>query len=199
MVSDKMIAMMLSISIVCNHVLCFSHLLFYLVYRFAYTIPSRHVIFVPTPVNKPRFSYNKLIWHCPPKAAIVAMIAIVSHHEIVPFWHFDWREVENLLWISAVIHYFGIVMNAWMILHIRIFHPQNSFDIDNLVFWIVLFDIFVAFMRMDVEIFVVYEKIITSHRYTALDIVDFGIDGIAKDDNIASFWTFALDKVPIAI
>ena len=53
------------------------------------------------------------------------------------------------------------------------------------------FDIFIAFMWMEIEIFVVYEEHISAYGHTALDIVDLWIDWIAKDHDIAPFWSRA--------
>ena len=125
-----------------------SHLLFYLLYCLAHSFPSRHVVFIPAPIDKPRGPYHQLVGYRTPKATVVGVVSIVAHHKKLIFWDLDRRELEDLFGISAVIDDIWIVMDTRVLEHIRIDHPQKSCDLDDTIGWIVGFDILISFVRV---------------------------------------------------
>ena len=176
-----------------------SHLLLYFVDRLADAIPPWHILFIPTPVDEPRFAYDEFIGHRTPKAAIVGVIAVVTHHEELPFRDLHRRKFEDFDRVSPIVSNGWIVMDAGVIFAVRVFDPKESSDLDDALFGVVGFDVVVSFMGVEIEHFVVQKEHIASHSDTAFDVVDFGVDGIAKDDDIASFGFGAFDEVSVTI
>ncbi len=177
--------MMLRIS----KVLTFSHLLFYLLYCLAHSFPSRHVVFIPAPIDKPRGPYYQLVGYRTPKAAVVGVVSVVAHHKKLIFWNLYGGKVKYLFGISAVVDDIWIVMDTRVLEHIRIYYPQKSCDLDDTICWIVGFDILPSFVGVEIEMFVVHKEHIPAYSYATFDIVDLWIDWIAKDDDIAPFWS----------
>ena len=195
-VSARIIAMILSVLMVST---LLPHLLFDFVDGFAYAPPARDVVFIPAPIDKPGCTYDVLVRYCTPEAAVVTVIAVITHHKVVIFWHLYGRKVKYLYRIPKSSCYSWIVMDTWMLTHVRVFDPKKSFYFDNVLFGVVCFDILVALMRMEVEVFIVYKEHIAAYRYAAFDIVDVRIERVAKYYDIAAFGPFTAHEMSIAV
>ena len=61
------------------------------------------------------------------------------------------------------------------------------------------FDVLLSFVGVKIQMFVVHKEHIPANGHAAFDIVDLWIDGIAKDDDIAPFWSGARDEMSVPV